>query len=360
VLLTDEQIIFIYGPALSSYKLRPDHPLRPERHALTMALLDCLGWLGGPGVTIEAPRPATLSELLTVHSYGYVQAVERAQAMARGSQAPADLTLYGLGTPDVPLFADMHDAAALCTGATMQAMQALLEERAVHACSPAGGHHHAQKSLAAGFCIYNDCAAAIAAAVAAGRRVAYLDFDAHHGDGVQWLFYEEPMVLTASVHETGEYLFPGTGSPDEIGRGAGEGMSVNIPLSPHSGDKAILDAFDEVMAPAVRAFAPDLLLVQTGVDTHHADPLTDLDATMSLYPQLAQRAHDLAHECCEGRLCVVGGGGYDPADVTPRAWTAFLGTLLGYNASDVELPAAWRSLSRAAGGDPPVRLLEDC
>jgi acetoin utilization protein AcuC len=356
---TDEQVIFIYGPEMVSYKPGPDHPLQPERYLLTMALLTSLGWLDRAGVTIEAPRPATLPELLTVHSYGYVQAVQRGQAIARGAQASADLTLFGLGTADDPFFVDMHDAAALCTGASIQAMQALLDERAVHSCNPGGGHHHAQRSLASGFCIYNDCAAAITTAVAAGSRVAYLDFDAHHADGVQALFYEDPRVLTVSVHESGEYLFPGTGAADETGSGAGSGTSVNIPLAPHSGNKVILEAFDEVMAPAARSFAPDLLMVQTGADTHHADPLADLDATMSLYPRLAQRVHDLAHECCEGRMCVVGGGGYDPVDVTPRAWTAFLGTLLGYETAGVVLPAAWIDLSREAGGDPPAQLLDD-
>jgi acetoin utilization protein AcuC len=356
---TGEQIIFIYGPELASYKLSPDHPLRPERFALTMALLSALGWLDNPCVSLEPPRPASLTELLSVHSYPYVQAVQRAQAIARGTESPADLTLFGLGTPDNPLFADIHDAVALCAGATTQAIQAVMEGRAVHAFSPAGGHHHAHRALASGFCIYNDCAVAITLALDAGRRVAYLDFDAHHGDGVQALFYEDPRVLTASVHETGDYLFPGTGRTNETGRGAGEGTSVNIPLPPYSGNEAILDAFDRIMGPAVRAFAPDLLLVQTGADTHHADPLTDLNATMALYPQLARRVDDLAHECCAGRMCVVGGGGYDPLDVTPRVWTAFIGTLLGYDTTDVQLPAEWMAQSRAAGGNPPEHLLDD-
>jgi acetoin utilization protein AcuC len=150
----------------------------------------------------------------------------------------------------------------LYTGATIQAIEALLDGRAVHTCSPAGGHHHAQKALASGFCIYNDCAAGIARAVKEGRRVAYLDFDAHHGDGVQAAFYEDQRVLTVSVHESGEYLFPGTGGADETGRGTG--ASLNIPLAPYSGDDSIREAFDEIVDPAVRAFAPDLLLVQTG------------------------------------------------------------------------------------------------
>ncbi len=344
---------------MASYRFSADHPLQPERHSLTMALLSALGWLDTPGVSVQPPRSAALSELLTVHSYPYVQAVQRAQAIARGSQEPVDLTFYGLGTADDPLFADIHEAAALYAGATLQAMQDLLEGGALRACNPAGGHHHAHRAMASGFCIYNDCALAIAAALAAGRRVAYLDFDAHHGDGVQEIFYEDPRVLTVSMHESGEYLFPGTGGREETGRGEGQGTSVNVPLAPHTGDVTILKAFDEFVAPSVMAYAPDLLLVQTGADMHHADPLTHLDATLALYPELARRADALANECCEGRMCIVGGGGYDPVDVTPRAWTAFLGTLLGHDVSNVELPAEWIALSRKAGGDPPARLLDD-
>jgi acetoin utilization protein AcuC len=354
-----EPFLFVYGPQLASYNFGEDHPLQPSRYVLTIALLSALGWLDTPGVTFETPRSATLSELLTVHSYPYVQAVRQGQAIARGERAAVDLGFYGLGTSDDPLFPDIHDAAALHTGATIQAMTALLDGRAIHACNPAGGYHHAQKGRAAGFCVYNDSAAAMAVALEAGRRVAYLDFDAHHGDGVQAAFYEDPRALTISIHESGRYLFPGTGDAGETGRGEGRGACVNVPLPPQAGNESILLAFDRVIAPAVRAYAPDILLAQTGADMHHADPLTDLQATLSLYPELARRVHDLAHECCSGRLCIVGGGGYDPSDVTPRAWTAFLGVVLGHKVTDVAIPDDWIRDSRAAGGDPPPYLLQD-
>ncbi|MCE5254352.1 MAG: acetoin utilization protein AcuC [Actinomycetia bacterium] len=354
-----ERFVIVYGPELALYSFGPDHPLQADRYVLTLALLTSLGWLDAPGIEFEAPRFATLSELLAVHSYPYIQAVQQGQAIARGERTPADLSFYGLGTSDDPLFANMHDAAALYTGATIQGMKALLEDRAVHAWSPAGGQHHAHTAEASGFCIYNDPAAAIAVALKAGRRVAYVDFDAHHGDGVQAAFYEDPRVLTVSIHESGRYLFPGTGEVTEVGKGEGRGACLNIPLPPFAGDEAIMHAFDRVIEPAVRAWAPDLLLTQTGVDAHHADPLTHLAATVRLYPKLAARLHDLAHESCSGRWLIIGGGGYDPWDVTPRAWTAFIGTLLGRPVNDVRLPEDWLRASRAAGGDPPPVLLED-
>jgi acetoin utilization protein AcuC len=354
-----ERFTIVYGPELASYSFGENHPLRAGRYMLTMSLLSALGWLDGPGTCIEPPRSATLSELLTVHSYPYIQAVQHGQAIARAEREPVDLRMYGLGTSDDPLFAEMHDAAALYTGATIQAMNALLEDRAIHAYSPAGGQHHALRASASGFCVYNDCAAAIALAVEAGRRVAYLDLDAHHGDGVQAAFYDDPRALTISMHESGQYLFPGTGDVDEIGAGEGIGACINIPLPPFAGNEAFLLAFDRVVAPALRAYAPDLLVTQTGADTHHADPLTHLNATLALFPELAARLHDLVHGCCSGRWLIVGGGGYDPADVTPRAWASFVGTVLGHDVTDVVLPDEWLRASRAVGGDPPPRLLLD-
>ena len=354
-----ERIVIVYGPELATYSFGPDHPLQASRYLLTMSLLSELGWLATPSVRIVPPRFAILSELLTVHAYPYVQAVQQAQAIARGERPRADLTFYGLGTSDDPIFPQMHDAASLYTGATIQGMCALLEGTADHAYSPAGGQHHAHRARASGFCIYNDSAAAIVKALEAGRRVAYLDLDAHHGDGVQAAFYSDPRVLTISIHESGRYLFPGTGSIDETGSGEGEGACINVPLEPGAGDADILRALEQMVAPALEAFAPDILVTQIGADTHHADPLTDLDATLAVYPQLAGRLHDLVHRCCSGRWLIVGGGGYDPVDVTPRAWAAFIGTVLGHDTDGVVLPGAWVAASRAAGGNPPTLLLDD-
>jgi acetoin utilization protein AcuC len=324
-----------------------------------MSLLSALGWLDAPGVTVEEPRQATLSELLTAHTLLFVQAVQTAQGIARSERPAADLRLYGLGTGDNPLFAGMHDAPALLAGASLQGMQAILDGRSIHAYSPAGGMHHAMRARAAGFCIYNDIAVAIAAAVAAGQRVAYIDLDAHHGDGVQAIFYDDPRVLTISIHESGRFLFPGTGDPGEMGSGDGVGASLNIPLPPDAGDEAILLAYERIVRPAVRAYRPDIVVTQTGCDTHHGDPLTDLAASMALYPRLAAELHELVHEVCGGRWLIVGGGGYDPADVTPRAWTAFFGTVLGKETTNVPLPAEWQQASRDKGGHPPAHLLDD-
>lgn len=354
-----EPIIIIHGPALTSYDFGEEHPLQPSRHDLTMSLLSCLGWLDAPGVSVEAPETATLSELLTAHTLPFVQAVQMAQRIARGERPPADLRLYGLGTEDNPLFPGIHDAPALLAGASLQGMRAVLDGRCVHAYSPAGGMHHAMHTRAAGFCIYNDIAVAMAAAVEAGQRIAYVDLDAHHGDGVQAIFYDDPRVLTISIHESGRFLFPGTGEADEMGCGDGVGACLNIPLPPDAGDQSILLAYERIVEPAVRAYRPDIVVTQTGCDTHHADPLADLTATMALYPRLAERLHALAHEVTGGRWLIVGGGGYDPADVTPRAWTAFFGTVLGKGTKDVVLPDEWRQASRARGGRPPVHLLDD-
>jgi acetoin utilization protein AcuC len=198
-----------------------------------------------------------------------------------------------------------------------------------------------------------------AAAVEAGLRVAYVDLDAHHGDGVQAAFYEDPRVLTVSVHESGRFLFPGTGDATEMGAGEGLGACLNVPLPPDSGNTSILMAYDHIVEPALLAYRPDIIVTQTGCDTHHADPLTDLAATMALYPDLAARMHALVHKVCEGRWLIVGGGGYDPADVTPRAWTAFFGAVLGRRADNVVLPTVWKQASRARGGRPPASLLDD-
>ncbi len=356
---TPEPIVLVQGPALTAYSFGEEHPLQPSRHDLTMSLLRDLGWLDTPGLTIEEPRPATLTELLTVHTLPFIQAVQTAQSIAKGTRPESDLSLYGLGTEDNPLFPGIHDAASLLAGASLHAMQAVLDGRAIHAYNPAGGMHHAMRTRGAGFCIYNDIAVAIAAAVAAGRRVAYIDLDAHHGDGVQAIFYDDPRVLTISVHESGRFLFPGTGETKETGAGDGAGACLNVPLPMVAGTEHILLAFDRIVAPAVRAYRPDIVVAQTGCDTHHADPLTDLTAGMELYPALAARLHDLVHEVSEGRWLIVGGGGYDPADVTPRAWTAFFGTVLGKETADVVLPESWRRASRAKGGDPPLHLLDD-
>ncbi len=333
--------------------------MQPDRYRLTMSLIEQLGLLDPASVTMVPPRPATLSELLTVHSYPYIQAVRRAQNIARGKEPPVDLSLYGLGNTDNPLFTAMHDAAALAAGASVIAVEAILAGTALHAYNPAGGLHHALRARASGFCIYNDGAVAIRRAVDAGLRVAYVDLDAHHGDGVQDIFYREPRVLTVSIHESGRFLFPWSGAETEQGEGPGAGTAVNIPLPPQAGDEAYLAAMEEVIEPAVRAFAPDLLVTQTGCDAHWSDPLTHLATTLPLYPQLIERLHGLAHEISGGRWLILGGGGYDSVSITPRAWAAVFAAATAQPMPDA-LPATW--LAHVAGRGrvrTPSHLLAD-
>jgi acetoin utilization protein AcuC len=223
----------------------------------------------------------------------------------------------------------MHDAALFAAGASLQGMQAVLCGDARHAYNMAGGLHHARRDQASGFCIFNDAALAIEHALDVGLRVAYVDLDAHHGDGVQTIFYEEPRVLTISIHESGRYLFPGTGAVSEQGAGPGAGTSINVPLPPGSGDAVFRAALREVVEPAVRSYRPDILVTQTGCDAHWTDPLSHLAATLPLFPEMAGRLHSLAHEVCGGRWLVLGGGGYTSSDITPRAWAAVFGTVIG-------------------------------
>lgn len=354
-----ELVTIFHGSELASYDFGLDHPLQPSRHQLTIELLEALHWLVDCGVKLESPRPATFPQLLKVHSYAYIQAVEYAQQMTRGAKPQANLAGYGLGTSDNPFFPDILDASTLCVGASIQAMEAILAGTAIHTYNPAGGLHHAMRARASGFCVFNDCAVAIATALESGNRVAYVDIDAHHGDGVQDAFFCDPRVLTISVHESGRFLFPGTGAIDEVGSGKGRGTSINVPLPAFAGDTAYLRAVSEVIEPAVRLFHPDILVTQTGCDSHHEDPLTHLTTTLPVYPRIARALHVLAHDVCGGRWLIVGGGGYDPVNITPRAWTAFFGAVLGCPVEEAELPESWRQRSRALGGDPPRVLLED-
>jgi acetoin utilization protein AcuC len=242
----------------------------------------------------------------------------------------------GLGPgEDTPAFKGMHDASALVCGATIAAVAAVTSGRFERAFSPAGGLHHAHRDRAAGFCVYNDCAVAIAAALDAdpSLRVVYLDIDAHHGDGVQEAFYEQPRVLTISLHEDGRYLYPGTGSFRERGRGDGEGSAINVPMPPYATSECYTLAFDDVVAPAIGAFGPDLIVAQCGADAHWSDPLTNLDMTLSGFESMYRRIVGLADAVCGGRVVACGGGGYAWEHVVPRAWT-----LLAADLAEVRLP----------------------
>jgi acetoin utilization protein AcuC len=338
--------LITWDEALLGYDLG-DHPLDPVRVELTIALARSLGILDRPGVTVVAPKPADDEALLRVHTPDYLDAVRRNVADAR----------YGLGTSDDPVFPNMHAASALVAGATLAAAEAVWTGAATRAVSISGGLHHAMPSSAAGFCVYNDPGVAIARLLDLGaERIAYIDVDVHHGDGVQTMFYDDPRVLTVSLHESPLTLFPGTGFATETGGFHADGSAVNVALPPGVADAGWLRAFHAVVPSVVRAFRPEIIVSQCGADTHRLDPLADLrlsvDGQRASY--IAMRA--LADELCDGKWVAMGGGGYALVEVVPRAWTHLLAIATGDPIDpETETPDAWRALaaSRRPGRDVP-------
>src|SRR5438552_4550711 len=253
----------------------------------------------------------------------------------------------------------MHESWARVVGASLVAAEAVWSGRAEHAFSPAGGLHHAMPARASGFCVYDDPAVAIAWLLGRGaERIAYVDVDVHHGDGVQAIFYRDPRVLTISLHQTGRTLFPGTGFPHEYGAGEAQGTKVNVPLPPFTGDDLWLQAFTEVVPPLVETWKPDVLVTQLGCDTHHTDPLANLELTTAAYRRTAVALHDLAHRAAGGRWVATGGGGYQWARVVPRAWTIYFAEMAGITVPD-DIPSGWLERAVAvAGHELPPRLSE--
>ncbi|HEX2508228.1 MAG TPA: acetoin utilization protein AcuC [Miltoncostaeaceae bacterium] len=342
-----------------SYDLGADHPMQPMRRRLAVDLMDAYGLPARDGVEAVISEAVPDDVIERVHAPAYVAAVRRYSenpAMAAAWEAAQ----WGLAAGgDTPAFAGMHDAAAAVCGASIAASMAVWEGGADQAFFAGGGLHHALANRASGFCVYNDTAVAIQALLDAGaERVAYIDIDVHHGDGTQWIFFEEPRVLTCSVHETGRYLFPGTGGMAERGIGEAEGTSLNVPLPPFSGDRPYLRAIEEVVAPAVLEFRPDVIVTQDGADPHHADPLAHLQVTLAAFPRAYRSLHQLAREAAGGRWVALGGGGYT-YEVVPRAWTMLLAEMLDAELED-EIPERWWTSAEALVGGPlPRRLSAD-
>jgi len=318
-----DRVAFLWRDDLVAYRFADSHPLNPIRLEATLDLLRTSGLLGS--LDIASFEPARDEDLALVHDERYIRAVQRYSVRrpeTLTAQERREAANFGLGTVDNPLFFGMHEAAAMVVGGALRAAELVMDGTVQHAVHLGGGLHHALPERAAGFCIYNDPAAAIAYIRRRwGARVAYVDIDAHHGDGVQWIFYEDPDVLTVSIHESGYHLFPGTGHEHERGRGAAWGTAVNIPLSPGTDDDSWLACFEAVVPAALRAFRPDVLVTQHGCDAHRWDPLTHLAVSTRALARAAAILHGLAHELCQGRWVVLGGGGYELFRVVPRAWT---------------------------------------
>ena len=330
---------YVFSPRYLDYDLGPQHPLRPERLVALGELVEGLDLLTGPGAVVHEPAPASEEELALVHSTPYIATVK---ALSAGDES-IDPVPVGLGPGDTPAFPGMHDTAAAIVGGTLAATRLVMAGEVLHAFNPGGGRHHAQRDRAAGFCVYNDLSVAIAATVVErGVRVMYIDFDVHHGDGVQAAFYDDPRVLTVSFHETGRYLYPGTGAVSELGAGAGIGYSINVPLAPFTEDASWLEAVTALLPPLAERFRPDLIVSQHGCDGHVWDGQSHLLLTMRAYQQSARLVHQLAHEHCDGRWVATGGGGYDPVRVVPRAWASVWSEMF-CGEPPAHVPADWRT-----------------
>ena len=336
---------------LTSYDFGPGHPLAPVRVELTMALARELGVLTAGGVSTAVPEPASQQQLELVHDPTYLDAVRL------GAANPA----FGLGTPDNPVFPGMHDASALVAGATLAAAAAVWTGQADHGANVAGGLHHAMRRAASGFCVYNDPAIAISWLLAQGaQRIAYVDIDVHHGDGVQAAFYDDPRVLTISLHEHPMTLFPGTGLPRETGGPHAEGMAVNVALPAGTGDSGWLRAFDAVVPPLLRGFRPEILVSQHGCDSHRLDPLAHLEVSVDGQRTAHQRLHQLAHETAGGRWLLTGGGGYALVQVVPRTWTHLLAEAAGRPVDPASMtPPPWRAYTLERTGVPAPQQMTD-
>jgi acetoin utilization protein AcuC len=357
-----------WGERLTDYHFGPGHPLAPVRVELTMRLAHEFGLWDQPGVTVAAPAPATDADLELVHEAQYVTAVEAVSRWAddlgaRGLE-PAQFRYartLGLGTGDNPVFPGMHQASALVAGATLAAARAVWSGAVQHGASIAGGMHHAMAARASGFGVYNDPAIAIAWLLRQGAgRIAYVDIDAHHGDGVQAAFYADPRVLTISLHQHPVTLFPFTGLPAETGGPGAEGSAVNVALPARTGDASWLRAFHAIVPPLLRQFRPQVLVSQHGADTHRLDPLADLELSIDAQRAAHATIHALAHDLTGGRWLVTGGGGYELVHVVPRTWTHLLAEAAGQPIDPrAQTPAPWRDyVARRTGLTAPEHMTE--
>jgi acetoin utilization protein AcuC len=325
-----DQPILVWGESLRAYDFGPGHPLTPKRFGPGIDLLRAVG-----AERLLEPPEASDEALSRLHAAHYIEQVRSF------SDHPWQPTAMGIGTSDVPAFHGMHEASARVAGGSIEAVERILAGEAEHAFSPAGGLHHAMRTRASGFCVYNDVALAVATARDAGHRVLYVDLDVHHGDGTQALFWEDPAVLTLSVHESGHTLFPGTGTSDELGAGAGAGFALNVPLDAGVGDDTWLAVVEGVLPAVAEGYRPTFIVSQHGCDSHVWDPLAHLRLTTAAYARACGLLDDFAHRHAGGRWFATGGGGYDAYRVVPRSW-AVVWLTQAHRPLPEATPADWR------------------
>ena len=335
-----QKIGLVFSEKYQKYNFGPRHPLRPLRVSLTFSLMEKLGLLENKGLEIISPRLCTFDELESIHSKNYIEAVKKLSENPEDSDV--EPLIFGLGPGDNPIFKEMYEASSLVCGASLTAAEKVWTDNDFYvAFNPAGGLHHAMRNKASGFCIFNDIGVAIKHLQRLQKdiRIAYLDIDCHHGDGVQWLFYDDPNVLTISFHESGKFLFPGTGGIEERGEGAGLGYSINFPLLPGTSNKMFLKLFRATVPNILEAYEADILITQLGVDMHYNDPLTQMGLSLKVYGDIAQTMKTCVREYCQNKWLALGGGGY-LMTVVPRAWTIFLAKMLDVELEN-RLPDSW-------------------
>jgi acetoin utilization protein AcuC len=317
---------------LTRYDFGNDHPMAPGRISNTISLARQLGVLDR--LDIVPPPEIDIDTLRTVHTADYIDAVRCGEPNAA----------YGLGTSDNPAFPGMHEIAGRVAMATLEAARGVWTGEVERACNISGGLHHAMPDHASGFCIYNDLAIAIRWLLDAGcERIAYVDVDVHHGDGVQAIFYDDPRVLTVSLHETPTHLFPGTGFAYESGGPHARGTAVNVALPSGTTDAGWLRAFHAIVPKVVAEHKPDILVTQHGCDSHRRDPLADLNLSLDGQRASYLAVAELADQFCERRWVSTGGGGYAVLNVVPRAWSHLLAVVSGQPIPpETEVPLAWR------------------
>ncbi len=346
----------VWDQSLTGYDFGRSHPMSPLRIDLTIRLARSLGVLDHANVAVISPPLADDSVLTSVHSAELVDAVRRC-ALDTSRYEPD----FGLGTDDDPCFPGMHEATARVVGGTVAVADAVWRGRVEHGVNITGGLHHAMPDRSSGFCVYNDVAVAIRHLLDQGaERIAYVDVDVHHGDGVQAVFWDDPRVLTVSLHESPRTLFPGTGYPEEVGGRGAEGSAVNVALPPGTTDSGWLRAFHAVVPPLLKAFGPQVLVTQHGCDTHFDDPLAHMALTVDGQRTSYALLHQLAHDLCGGRWVATGGGGYAIVEVVPRSWTHLLAEATGRPVSpETDTPQDWRDHVEVTVGRPaPFRMTD--
>lgn len=328
----------VWHESFTNYNFGASHPMNPIRLDLTARLSREFGLLDAEGVELLNPDVPTDDLLLTVHTPQYVEAVRKA---SRDPEAASER--FGLGTEDDPAFAGIHEISARIVAGTLAVTRGVWEGTYRHGVNFTGGMHHAMPNTAAGFCIYNDAGVAIKWLLDHGaQRVAYVDVDAHHGDGVERIFWDDPRVLTVSIHETGAVLFPGTGFPGDTGGPEARASAVNIALPPGVGDSPWLRAFNAIVPSVLRAFRPQIIISQHGADSHAHDPLAHLALSVDAQRIAIETMRDLSYELCGGKWVGLGGGGYEVVNVVPRTWTHLVAAAQHKDISVNEaVPAAW-------------------